>query len=277
MNFQTLLNQAWQDHATQTNAVYENLKTSLQWLSSAEQIPQLAHLVLHVFGEHCGKWTEGIALLSSFRHSPHFHGESESAAAIKRSILTLEICAKSRTTVDDESISDQIRIWAVATSAVVAFDRLDEGEAFFLRSLALAESMNVHLNSQDPANRTLAVTGNNLAVTLEEKSSRTAQETELMLMAARTGRKYWEVVGTAGQVQSAEYRLAMSNLKAGRNQEALIHANLSVTIGLKNQSSSLDMFFSYEILTLAEKQNGNESGFKEALVLAKIEFTKLSQ
>lgn len=78
----------------------------------------------------------------------------------------------------------------------------------------LQQSWNDH-----PAFRALAVTGNNLACTLEEKNHRSLQETELMILASRTARKYWELAGGWLEISRAEYRLAMNYLQAKAHYE----------------------------------------------------------
>ncbi len=65
----------------------------------------------------------------------------------------------------------------------------------------------------DPAATALAVTGNNLACALEEKTSRTRDEDGLMLRAAEAGRRFWEISGNWMNVERAEYRLAHTQLQ----------------------------------------------------------------
>ena len=64
-------------------------------------------------------------------------------------------------------------------------------------------------------NRALAVAANNLASSLEERSTRSAGERELMILAAQTARHYWGRAGGWLETERAEYRLAMSWVQAG--------------------------------------------------------------
>ena len=124
----------------------------------------------------------------------------------------------------------------------------------------------------DPAARTLAITGNNLAADLEEKSDRSDGETKLMLKAAEIGRRYWEVSGTWVEVERAEYRLAISHLKAGDPKQALVHADNCLQICRDRQSSLFEQFFAHEARTRCLRDLGQEDDAKAALADAKSAF-----
>jgi hypothetical protein len=63
--------------------------------------------------------------------------------------------------------------------------------------------------------------GNNLAVSLEGRSPRSAYETQGMLMAAEGALQYWKQAGTWLEEERAEYRLARSRLQAGETAAAV--------------------------------------------------------
>ncbi|MBK9322095.1 MAG: hypothetical protein IPM97_03895 [Bdellovibrionaceae bacterium] len=67
--------------------------------------------------------------------------------------------------IEDLSASDQIRVLAVAASALVS-KRVPKRPTSFSRSAGKSSGWN---SKEDPANRALAVAGNNLACSLEEK------------------------------------------------------------------------------------------------------------
>jgi hypothetical protein len=68
---------------------------------------------------------------------------------------------------------------------------------------------------------TWATGGNNLAVSLEGRSPRSAYETQGMLMAAEGALQYWKQAGTWLEEERAEYRLARSRLQAGETAAAV--------------------------------------------------------
>jgi hypothetical protein len=67
MSFDAFIESAWSEHADQTQAVADRLQASAHVVVSAARIGPYAQLVAHVFGEHQGRWGEGIALLQSLR------------------------------------------------------------------------------------------------------------------------------------------------------------------------------------------------------------------
>ena len=89
-------------------------------------------------------------------------------------------------------------------------------------------------------------------------------ETELMLLAAKTGRRYWEVAGTWLEVERAEYRLAMSLLAAGHPKAALVQAKLCVAICEDHGVIPYDHFFGWVATATASYRSGDPLNAKLA-------------
>lgn len=71
MDFDSFLNQAWDEHATDAAGVAQRLAASGPSLVTDEaQIAPLGNLVHHVYGEHLGRWAEGLALLHRLAKHP---------------------------------------------------------------------------------------------------------------------------------------------------------------------------------------------------------------
>jgi tetratricopeptide (TPR) repeat protein len=273
MKFDDFLSQAWNDHAKQAEEVAKKIPGGIALIEKGEEIPQMAHLITHVFGEHLGRWEQGVQVLQGLKQNPCFVKMSESDLSISRSIASLEMASGKRQSVEDLSTSDQIRVLAVAASALSEQKNSDKAQSLFRQAL---DSAQIGIIKDDPANRALAVTGNNLACSLEEKAVRTPKDTELMILAAQTGRKYWEIAGTWKQVTWGEYRLAMTYLKAGDLVQSLEHAQACLELAQEHETPPLEMFFGYEVLALIEKARENSIGFSRALEQAKAYFEKLS-
>lgn len=273
MSFDKFLDQAWTDHATSAEDVAARLPDAIAMIDDGAQIPLWANLVTHVFGEHLARWTDGIELLKRVTSSPMFDAKSESGSAIRRSIACLELASGQRTAMDDFSPSDQIRILAVAASALAEQKNTAQAQAFFKSALEQAQT---NLASDDPANRALAVTGNNLACALEEKTNRTTGETELMILAAQAARKFWQLAGTWLHVERAEYRLSRTYLQAGDPMSSLRHAQTCLEICQANEAPALERFFGYQALGLAESASGNQIGFGTAVQQASALFEALT-
>jgi tetratricopeptide (TPR) repeat protein len=273
MTLDRFLKQAWNDHATQSEQVASRLSEAISLVEKNDQIPSLAHLITHVLGEHLGFWDQGIHLLQQLRETPVFDSSSESHTALALSIASLELAGGKRQSVDDLAISHQVRVLAVAALALSAQKKPEKAEALFRAALAQGQ---LGIDRIDPAHRVLAVTGNNLACALEEKVSRTKSETDLMILAAQTGRKYWEIAGSWLEVERAEYRLSQTYLKANDFAKALEHAQTCLQVAHENNAPSLEIFFGYEALAIVEKARGNLIGFSKAVEQLRAYFVKLN-
>ncbi|HWU44256.1 MAG TPA: hypothetical protein VN132_12485, partial [Bdellovibrio sp.] len=191
-----------------------------------------------------------------------------------RSIAILEFASGKRSSLEDFSASDQIRILAMTASALSRQKNSEKAPVFFNKALELAQN---NLTKDDPANRVLAIIGNNLASSLEVQASLTPIEKELMILAAKTARKYWEIAGTWLEVERAEYRLAHTFLKAGDLIQALEHAQTCLEITEANKAPALEFFFGYEALALVEKARGNNVGLSKAVEHAESFFDQLKE
>jgi tetratricopeptide (TPR) repeat protein len=269
MTLDNFINQAWSDHATDSQAVAERLQQGLSLITENSQIPGVVQLATHVFGEHLGLWNDGIRFLEGLKKLSVFQPNTDSQAAVERSVATLKLAGKISSDLSSFGTTEQIRIYSSAAAALCGQNQVSQASEYFKRALELAQT---GLAKNDPANRALAVTGNNLAATLEEKSSRSAEENQLMILAALTGRKFWEIAGTWLNVERAEYRLCMSYLKAGQLPQALEHAQLCLEVIEQNKAEPMEYFFGYEALALVEKARSNGIGFEKAVEHAKKYF-----
>jgi len=275
MDFKTFMAKAWQEHGDQPRAVADRLGDALALVDTEAQIPELAHLSNHVLGEHLGAWQEGLGLLDRLSGLPAFKLDGPSGAALRRSTSSLRLAAQLEDTRAALSPSDCIRVGAM-TAATLA--ERDTRRAMALFEEALSQMRSAQLPVSDPANRALAVTGNNLASALEEKAERTSAERELMILAAQTGRHYWEIAGTWLETERAEYRLAMTWLKAGDAEQARRHAQACLTIVAANNANDgarLERFFGLEALALAEHAAGNPKSVADAVAAARTAFEQL--
>jgi phenylpyruvate tautomerase PptA (4-oxalocrotonate tautomerase family) len=272
MNFETYIDQAWTDHANQTEKVAKEFPSAIQFIKTNEQIAQLAALVTHVMGEHLGRWDDGVAILLNLRKNHNYLIDTETEKTIRRSMAILKMASGGIVALNEHTVSDQIRILSSAASALALRD-ISKARDLLNQALELSKS---ELGKKDPANRALAVTGNNLAATLEEKKDRSQAETEFMILAANIGRKYWEVAGTWIEVSRAEYRLAMTYVQAQDQAKAFEHAQSCVELCKENQAGDTDMFFCYEVLATVELARNNVLGFEKARDQVISYFAKLS-
>ncbi len=248
MSFTTYLNKAWSEHAANPEAVSKQFLVSLSLVSESSHILQLTQLITHVMGgDHLAKYADGVRLLESLDRLEL--NSIESKTALKRAKAILQYSADPDFNILDFSGSEQIRIAAAAGSALIGQGKIIEASRELQKALLLAKS----LPTDDPANRSLAITGNNIATALEEKTPLMPAEKELMLLAANTGHKYWKISGTWLEVERAEYRLANSHMKALNIDEALKHGRRCLQICEENKAHALEFFFAYEALAMTKK------------------------
>ena len=274
MEFDAFIDQAWTDHATDSAAVAARLQAEgLALVSDAQQLAGLAHLAHHVFGSHLARWQDGIELQQQLAALPCCEGGSAEAQAIARNISALRLAGGLGDDRPAASLSDRIRLGALAANNLAEHDAA-RAAALLEEAVALAETAG--LPDSDPYHRALAVTGNNLAAALEEKPALSAEERQLMILAAQTGRRHWAIAGTWLETERAEYRLAMSWLKAGDTAQARQHAQNCLEIVKAHDDVALEAFFGWEALGVVERADGKATGHGQAVLQAEAAFARLA-
>jgi tetratricopeptide (TPR) repeat protein len=268
MKISEYVNSAWSMHATEPAKVLEEVKHQFAHIENEDEILSLANLIVHVAGEHLGQWLVGLELLKKLKNNPMLKNRQDMA----RMVAVLELGNNSATSIEKFSPSEQARILAQTASALASLGGIKLSESYLER----AEKLVSGLEASDPANKSLAITGNNVASSLEEKKDRTESQTALMLKAAKLGRVYWAIAGTWKETERAEYRLAKSHLSAGLNNEALEHSKKCLEIVAKNNNEALELFFGLEVLAFAHKALGNAAEANTAVEKMKATFNLLS-
>ena len=246
----------WNDHATDAEGVWTRLPEGLALIESPPQMFALANLATHVAGEHLGRWDDGIAFLERMTALPLWNADSDEAKGVRRLQSGLEYCAGRRDAAEAKLKlampaspphvdSPRVRMLAVAASAFASQRRVSEAAATFEEALRFAA---YGPTADDPAARALAVTGNNLSVEFEMRPTLDDEERRMMLRAAETARRYWEIAGDWMTVERAEYRLALAHVKAGLPEKALAHAEECLRVVTANNGDAGEQFFAHEAL-----------------------------
>ncbi len=268
MTLDEFVSQGWKDHATDAAGVFARLPEGVGLITEAKQLPALAALTVHVAGEHLGRWNEGIALLERLEKLPVFDAATAAGQLVMRSKAVLHHCAGDRDAEarafaagrsggDIPEASDRIRVLAVAASALAYQKRLDEARADFEECVKLAA---YGPKATDPAARALAVTAHNIAVEFENRAELTKDERALMIRAAYVSRDFWKIAGGWTEAERAEYRLAMSHIKAGDAAAAVRHATQCRKIVEENGSDAGELAFAREALSRAKLAGGDLAG-----------------
>ena len=259
MDFESFMGQAWDDHAGDASGVAQRLsEEGVALLSSESQLVQLMNLSHHLHGEHLHEWVQGEASFVQLTASDFFEVNGESGEMARRCLASLKLSAQEDFNLAALSVSDQIRVNAMAASNLA---ETDAARGVRLMQAALDQAARSTLPSTDAMNRALAVSGHNLAAALEEKPALSADETQLMLMASQASRTYWERAGTWLHVERAEYQLATTFLKAGELAQAEFHARECGRIVAENNAAALERFFAREALARVMRAAKNEIEF----------------
>ena len=274
MDFGTFLDKAWDDHVSVAREVAGRLPAALPLVTTEAQIVQLANLAQHVHGSHLAEWRAGIAFIEGLSALPAFDAEGASGRSTRRCLASLALAEGDAAAPGLAALSPSERIQVGAMAAAHLAEH-DAARGMRLLQEALDQAVRAELGPADPVHRALAVAGNNLASTLEEKSSRSADERDLMVLAAQTARHHWAIAGTWLEVERAEYRLAMTWLQAGDLAQARTHAQACLEIVAANGGVALERLFGWEALGRVERAAGNAIGHAEALARAREAFTEL--
>lgn len=273
MDFDTFLNTAWNDHASQAAAVAERLQDqALAYVTEEARVLPVAHLAQHVFGEHLGRWADGLAFMDRMAALPAATGAG--AQAVKRFQASLNLAGGLQDRRAGFDASERVRITALAAANLTLHD-VDRSLA--LLEEAVAEAGRAALPDQDPAHRNIAVAANNTAATLEEMPARSAAQTQLMLRAAQVARRHWGLAGTWLETERADWRLAVCHLAAGQLQQARQHAQDCLETVQAHGSVPLEAFFGWEALGRVERADGNATGHAQALAHAEAAFAGLAE
>ena len=276
MDFGTFIDTAWADHAADPPAVAQRLADGMALVGDESQLAALAKLAHHLYGEHLGEWRAGIDFIEHLARLAPYLPQGESGQTVRLCVASLALSQQPMhepgSVSPTLSTSDRIRVGAMAAANLA---ERDTPRALHLFRASLDLAQHAGLAADDPMHRALAVAGHNLACTLEEKTSRSAEERELMVLAAQASRRGWELAGTWLEVERAEYRLAMTWLQAGDLARARTHAQGCLGIVAANHGAALERFFGFEALGLVERAAGRQLEHAQALMDARAAFAEL--
>ena len=250
INFDQKIKDLWGEHAKNTDQVIAAFDEAMTLAQNADQVKKVIHLVVHIYTDHRLDNNAAFEVLTQIENSKL--NNVETLEIIDNSKNIFRFVDDPQLNISEYSEANQIKILAGAVSLLVFSKKYDQALDFLSRATSLAKNLANH----DPSARSLAITGNNVACALGEKPERSAVESELMILAAKTGREFWEKAGSWLEVERAEYRLAQSYLKNRDFINSIKHANQCITICEKNTAPPLEFFYAFEAVTHVEKTIG---------------------
>lgn len=261
MELDSFITTAWADHAEHAPAVADRLGASLHLITAPAHIAPYAGIVTHLFGEHLGRWDDGITLLGAMRQLPAYDASEAAEAPLRRGGAVLR-CTAAALAGDGAgpiepppamAADERAAVLALTTSALAGRQAFGLAIRSYTEALAIAAD---GLPAASPALRALAIGGNNLASALESHAGRSAAETEGMLIAAAAALTYWKLAGTWLEEERAEYRLSRSRLAADLAEGAIASAERCVAICEAHDAPALEQFFGHAALALAQAAAG---------------------
>lgn len=274
MDLDEFLKTAWQDHGDAPQDVADRLRAAVSLVESSEQFAPFVRLLVHVYGEHLGQWQQGLELLNTLHRQLAFDPESAATDALQKAEATLRYASGDPSALDN--LAAPLKASALAGAASAFAGRNDTARAItaFTEALRIAE---LGLPPGSPTLRDLAVTGNNLATSLEQNTERQPMETTAMLLSAHAGLKYWKLAGTWLEAERAEYRLARSLLQAGQAQAAVEPALRCVEVCLRNGAPAFELFFGYAVLAMAQRAAGQTVAFVHSRAAALVQWQQVPE
>jgi len=276
VDFDSFMGRAWDEHAEQPAAVAERIETEGLALVRAvsegqdKAIARLAHLAQHVHGGHLAQWQRGVRLQETLIALPGCTGAT--ATQLRRGIAGLALGSGEPGARAALPPAERVAAAALAASNLAEHDA---ARAAALLATAAAEEAALALPDTHAAVRALAVAGNTIAGTLEERPARSAAERALMIAGAEAGRRYWARAGTWLETERAEYRLSRSWCLAGDAVAARRHALECLRIVAENGNTPLEVFFGQEALAWAEQAAGDRAACAAAVAAAAETFPLL--
>ena len=269
-----LLKTAWNDHGDSPQAVADRLVANSHRVESCTQLAPFVRLLVHVYGEHLGQWQRGVDVITALRQQLAFALDQPATDALQKAIATLRYAGGDALAL--EGLDGALRASALSTAALAFAGRQETARAIvaFTEALRIGE---LGLPSGSPTLRDLAIAGNNLAATWEEKTNRQPNETTAMLLAAHAALKYWKLAGTWLEEERAEYRLARSLLQAGQADAAVQPAQRCVDICTRQNAPAFELFFAYAVLGMAQRAAGQAEAFHRSHAAARAQWQQIPE
>ena len=242
--FDSFLARAWADHVGRGDAVARRLRTRTPAPQTAEHVSALVRLVVHLLGEHLGRFDDARWRLAALRTHPLADEGVQSALRVGEATLNLGEGRDSA--VARLNAAETVR--AESAAAALCLGRGQTGRALgFIDSAAARIAALPDAQPQD--HRPLAVACNNMAWELQELGARRSiEQTQAMLRIAAASREHWSRAGTWLHIERAEYCLALTHLSAGLFDDAWRHAGQCLAVCLHHQAPSMEHFYAHEAM-----------------------------
>lgn len=240
--FDAFLARAWADHVTRGDAVARRLRLRTPPPRTPDQLAQLVRLVVHLLGEHLGRFDDARWRLAALRS--HALADAGVQSALDVAAATLDIGVGRADALDGLDAPQALRAEAAGAALCLGRGQVE-------RALALIHSAAARLEALPSAtpqdHRPLAVACNNMTWELHDLGDqRSAEQTQAMLALAAASRAHWSHAGGWLEVERAEYALALAHLSAGLPDDAWRHAAQCLAVCLHYQAPPVELLHAHE-------------------------------
>jgi hypothetical protein len=235
---------AWNDHAARSDAVARRLRTRTPPPQTPGEVTQLVRFVVHVLGEHLGRFDDARWRLEALRTHPLADAEVQSA--LKVAEVTLDIGEGRIDVSHGLDAAQAVRAEAAAAALCLGRGQVERAE----RLLECARERVAALAAPTPQDhRPLAVACNNMAWTLHDLGAqRSTEQTVAMLRLAAASREHWSRAGGWLEIERAEYALALTHLSAGLHDDAWRHAGQCLAVCLHHGAPLYELVHAHEAM-----------------------------
>ncbi len=269
MKFQQYIDASWAQHDKNADELLKNYDQGFNLVETEAEVLALARLIHHVATEHNFKFDEAKVHLEKLKAHPMASSESV-MPTLERNILTMNFLKDPTLNIESITDSNRAMIYIVAAASLLFQKKFAEVDRFIDHAVAAAED----LPDTDPAHRILAMSNNNMAAELSEKTDLEDSQKKLMIRTAQNSRKFWEKAGTWLNVERSEYGLSKYYLKLDEIENSKNHADQCLQICEREKAKPLEFFFAHERLAFICKAKKDPAGFKNHLNQMKLFFER---
>lgn len=270
--FDRFLARAWADHAGRGDAVARRLRLRTPPPQTPDQLVRLARLVVHLLGEHLGRFDDARWRLHALRTHALADAAVRSELRVGKAVLDL---GQGRIEAP-EGLDPAQTVRAEAGAATLML-----GRGNVARALQLIDRFSARLAALPDArpldHRPLAVACNNMTWELHGLGARRSQaQTQAMLRLAAASREHWSRAGSWLEIERAEYGLAFAHLSAGLHDDAWRHAAQCLAVCLHHQAPPYELVYAHEAMARVHHARREDSELAHHAQALRAAFERLS-
>lgn len=271
--FDDFMARAWADHADAPEAVAQRLRTDTPPPTTPAQVAALVRLVVHLLGEHLGRFEDGRWRLAALQDHP-LAGDPLARSELRVGRAALSLAEGLAAPMANFAPAEAVRAHSAAAAICVGRGQSERALVF----IAAARQRLSDLSGAAPADhRPLAVACNNMAWLLHDRgATRSAAETAAMLDIAAASRDHWSHAGTWLEVERADYCLALTHLSAGGTDAALRHAAQCLAACIGHDAPAFEHFFGHEALARVQHARRDVPARDHHVAAARAAFERLN-